>query len=383
MLWKRASLLFACLLAAVTLSAQTVDLQLNQSNQVHFIAYGDTRFTDPANSKASNAEARRELVKAIARANPDFVTFGGDITYNGNDPDDWKVYDSETAIWREKHIRVYPALGNHDLHGDLKVSLANYFQRYPELNHSLYYSVSTGNLLMLTLDSAMDETSGPQGEWLKSKIDAVPAAVDFVIVVLHHPPYTSSSDAKKFGGGHSARPSEQALARLLEERQKNMRARIVVFAGHVHNYERHEHGDVTYFVTGGGGAHAYPIERQATDLFQSNEINYNYIDVEIQPGKMVATMNRLELKKGVASWTQPDTVTVTVSSQQRIRRAGLLMLHGKIMLMERAPFPSLCVTIPLRLSHDPLSRLLRMHQPHPARGEHGRRIALLRGRARL
>ena len=320
--WKNLLFLFVYLLAAVTLAAQTqpADLHLNQSNRVHFIAYGDTRFTDPADTNAANPEARRELVKAIAKARPDFVTFGGDITYNGNDPNDWKVYDSETAIWREKHIRVYPALGNHDLHGDLKVSLANYFQRYPELDHSLYYSVSTGNMLLLTLDSALDETSGAQGDWLKNKMDAVPAGVDFVVIVLHHPPYTSSSDEKKFGGGHSARAAEQALARFLEERQKKMPARIVVFAGHVHNYEHHEHGGVTYFVTGGGGAHAYPIERQPADLFQSREINYHYIDVKVEPGKMVATMNRLELKNGVAAWTQPETVIVTTTAAVKAER---------------------------------------------------------------
>jgi Icc-related predicted phosphoesterase len=320
---KNSLFLLLCLFAGISVAAQTqpADIQLNHSNQLHFVAYGDTRFTDPADTNAANPEARRELVRGIASAHPDFVTFGGDIAYNGNDPNDWKVYDSETAIWREKHIRVYPALGNHDLHGDLKVSLGNYFQRYPELDHSLYYSVSTGNVLMLTLDSALDETSGAQGDWLKNKMDAVPASTDFVVIVLHHPPYTSSSDEKKFGGGHSARPAEQALARFLEERQKKMRARIVVFAGHVHNYEHHEHGGVTYFVTGGGGAHAYPIERQSTDLFQSHEINYHYIDIKVEPGKMVATMNRLELKGGAASWTQPETVTITTPNTAKAAAA--------------------------------------------------------------
>lgn len=310
-------------LVGITLAAQTMpaDIQLSRSHHLHFIAYGDTRFTDPANTKAANPEARRELVKAIANAHPDFVTFSGDITYNGNNPSDWKVYDSETAIWRDEHIRVYPALGNHDLHGDPKAGLANYFERYPEINHSLYYSVHTGNVLMLTLDSALDEISGPQGDWLKSKMDSIPATVDFVVIVLHHPPYTSSSDAGKYGGGHSARTQEQALARFLEDRQQKMRARIVVFAGHVHNYEHHEHGGVTYFVTGGGGAHAYPIERKPDDLFQSNEINYHYIDVKVEPGKMVTVMNRLELTNGVATWTQPETVTITAQAKAKTAAA--------------------------------------------------------------
>jgi len=178
----------AFLLAGLTRAQTPADIQFSQGKELHFIAYGDTRFTDPADASAANSDVRRELIKAIADAHPDFVTFGGDITYNGNDPKDWKVYDSETAIWREKRIPVYPALGNHDLHGSQTLSLANYFQRFPELRNSLYYSVSTGNVLMLTLDSALDETSGAQGDWLKNKMNAVPAGIDFVILVLHHPP---------------------------------------------------------------------------------------------------------------------------------------------------------------------------------------------------
>jgi hypothetical protein len=35
--------------------------------------------------------------------------------------------------------------------------------------------------------------------------------------------------------------------------------------------ERHEHNGITYFVTGGGGAHAYSIERAPSDLFQARK----------------------------------------------------------------------------------------------------------------
>ncbi|MGA7892894.1 MAG: hypothetical protein WCA49_06705, partial [Candidatus Sulfotelmatobacter sp.] len=168
------------------------------------------------------------------------------------------------------------------------------------------------NTLMLVLDSALDETSGPQGQWLTEKLDHLPADVDFVLIVLHHPPYTSSSDAKKFGGGHSARPQELELAKMLETRQQNLRARIVVFSAHVHNYERHEHGGITYFVTGGAGAHAYPIERAKDDPFQSKEVNYHYLQVEDDQGKLKITMNRLDLTSGTTVWTQPDSVTISV-----------------------------------------------------------------------
>ena len=289
---------------------QPVALQSQVTTPFRFVAYGDSRFHDPKDTKAANPAVRQALVQAIAEVKPAFISFGGDIVYNGYDANDWRVWDSETSIWRENKIPVYPALGNHDLHGDEKVALANYFQRFPDLKNSRYYSVRAANTLLLALDSSLDETSGPQGKWLTQALDTLPGDVDFVFIVLHHPPYTSSSDAKKFGGGHSQRMPEEKLAGVLEARQQNMRARIVVFSGHVHNYERHEHGGVTYFVSGGAGAHAYPIERAPGDPFQSKEINYHYLLVEVDRGNLKVTMNRLELNQGKAVWTQPDSVSI-------------------------------------------------------------------------
>jgi Icc-related predicted phosphoesterase len=288
-----------------------VELQLQVSTPFHFVAYGDSRFHDPKDREAANPDVRQTLVQAIAQSNPAFISFGGDIVYNGYDNDDWKVWDSETAVWREKKIPVYPAIGNHDLHGNEGVALNNYFQRFPDIKKSRYYSVRAANTLMLVLDSSLDELSGPQGQWLAQKLDYLPGDVDFVFIVMHHPPYTSSSDAKKFGGGHSARSQEHELARTLEARQQNLRARMVVFSGHVHNYERHQHGGVTYFVSGGAGAHAYPIERAADDPFQSKDVNYHYLQVEVDRGKVKVTMHRLDLTSGTPLWTEPDSVTIS------------------------------------------------------------------------
>src|SRR5579862_7850766 len=289
---------------------QPAELQLQVGIPFHFVVYGDSRFHNPKDTEAANPPVRQALVQAIAQTNPAFISFGGDIVYNGFDKDDWKVWDTETAIWRDKKIPVYPALGNHDLHGDEKVALANYFERFPDLKNSRYYSVRVANTLMLALDSSLDETSGPQGDWLAQKLSNLPSDVDFVFIILHHPPYTSSSDSKMFGGGHSARSPEKKMADLLEARQINMRARIVVFSGHVHNYERHEHGGITYFVTGGAGAHAYPIERAKDDPFQSKEVNYHYLNVKVEAQEVTVTMNRLDMTSGKEVWTQPDSVKI-------------------------------------------------------------------------
>jgi len=298
---------------------QPAELQLQVNAPFHFVTYGDSRFHDPKDTEAANPRVRQALVQAIASADPAFVCFTGDIVYNGYDKDDWKVWDRETAVLRDKKIPVYPALGNHDLHGEEK-ALVNYFERFPDLDNSRYYSVRIANTLLLVLDSSQDETSGEQGQWLARKLDRLPGDVDFVFIVLHHPPYTSSSGAKLFGSGHSARAREKTLARELEARQPNMRARIIVFSGHVHNYERHEHGGVTYFVTGGAGAHAYPIKRAKDDPFQSKEVNYHYLEVMVDRGSLKITMRRLDLTSGTAQWTEPDSVTIAAPAAMGVKQ---------------------------------------------------------------
>src|ERR1700687_1782442 len=115
------------LLVAPLLFPQTLPVELHSQVKTpfRFIVYGDTRFTDPADTQAASPPVRRALVQAIAEANPAFISIGGDIAYNGDDANDWKVWDGETVIWRERHIAVYPALGNHDLHGNQTIALSN------------------------------------------------------------------------------------------------------------------------------------------------------------------------------------------------------------------------------------------------------------------
>jgi acid phosphatase type 7 len=288
-------------------------LALDVPGQFRFVAFGDTRFHDPADTEAANAVVRQTLVKAIGEEKPAFVSIGGDIVYSGDNPKDWQVWDTETAPWRDHNIVVYPALGNHDLHGDQQTALGNYFARFPAIKESRFYSVRIGNSLMLILDSALDELTGPQGDWLHGQIDHLASNLDFVFFVFHHPPYTSSSDEKTYGGGHSARDKELGLAAFLEEKQKQARARFVVFNGHVHNYERHTHNGVIYFVTGGGGAHAYPITRKADDLYKDPGINYHYLLVAVDKNEVRITMKKLVFKDGKPVWTQPDETVIPAS----------------------------------------------------------------------
>jgi Icc-related predicted phosphoesterase len=287
----------------------TLDLPVGSSTR--FVVLGDTRFHDPSDTTAASPAVRQAMVAAIDKERPAFISIIGDIVYTGADDSDWKVWDSESKAWRDHHVPVYPVLGNHDLKGDRSVALSNYFARFPDVEQNRFYSVRFGNCLLLVLDSAEDELTGEQGEWFARHLDLYANSVDFLFVALHHPPYTSSSDEKQYGGGHTAREREQSLAQMLEARQPHMRARMVVFSGHVHNYEHHEHGGITYFVTGGGGAHPYQIPRQPTDLYQDKGVNYHYLLVEVSAERLEVTMDKLEIADGKEKWSKPDVVTVS------------------------------------------------------------------------
>ena len=317
-------LALTCCTKKASVETSAIDLNLDVKTPLRFVVYGDTRFHDPTDTKAANPAARVDLVQAIAEANPAFICITGDIVYNGYDGDDWKVWDRETRIWRERNIPIFPALGNHDLHGDPAVALGNYFRRFPDLKGSRYYSLRAANVLLMTLDSSQPEATGPQSEWLNAQLDHVASQVDFVFLMFHHPPYTSSSDVNKDarGGGHSARPQEQAFAKLLEERQAHSRYRIVVFNGHVHNYEHHAHGGVHYFVSGGGAAHPYLIDRAPDDLFKNNVVNYHYLVVTVDHQQLDITMNRLDLSTGKAVWSEADSVKFAANSTTAILGGG-------------------------------------------------------------
>jgi hypothetical protein len=55
---------------------------------------------------------------------------------------------------------------------------------------------------------------------------------------------------------------------------------------------------VTYLVSGGGAARAYPTARAPDDPFQSKEINYHYLLVEVDRQQVKMTMHRWEFVMG-------------------------------------------------------------------------------------
>ena len=206
------------------------------SRPVTFIAYGDMRFTDPANTTSTNPRVRKFLVEQIAREKPDAISISGDVPLNGGNENDYAVYKAETKPWRDAHLHVFPALGNHEFHClNLQQCLDNWWTAFPELRNRRWYSTQLGSrIYLVSLDSDTSLLPGSdQSRWLTAQIAHLPVSIDFVLITLHHPPVADIQTHVETT--HNPRPNEIALRDLLSSIAPRTHAAFVVNAGHINN----------------------------------------------------------------------------------------------------------------------------------------------------
>jgi calcineurin-like phosphoesterase family protein len=264
--------------------------QFSGARTIHMVAYGDCRFTDPSTTTGTNPRVRKWLVEQIAREHPQVLLMTGDTPYTGAKSADWQVFDDETAPWREENILQLPTTGNHEEYGGKEQGIKNYLDHFPAIERHRFYSALLGNVEVISLDLTGDLNSGGvQARWFASQLEHVPATVDFLLI-LYHKPWMADEQSNLFVNLPS--PQELMFRGVLEAHLNRLHAKVVVFNGHIHNYERFERNGVEYVVTGGGGAEPYPILlRGSADLYRDTGFPvYNYLIVDITGRELHATM---------------------------------------------------------------------------------------------
>ena len=282
---------------------------------VTVIAYGDTRFTDPSNVTATSPRARGALIARIADERPDAVVISGDVPWHGGVANDYAQFRLETAPWRAAGIRVLPAIGNHEF-SQCKPQdcVENWWAAFPELRGQRWYARDVGDRTrVLALDTMSELTAGsPQRLWLEHEVQMLPPTIDFLLVALHHPPVADIQTRVRVD--HNPRPNEIALADYLRMAAPTLHARVLVLAGHIHNYERLSQDAVMYVVSGGGGAVPYEIDRTPQDLYQGIDFpNYHYVKLTMTAGALKGEMFRLdEVAAPSPHFTLKDTFELSV-----------------------------------------------------------------------
>ncbi len=159
----------------------------------------------------TNPKVRRLLVQKIAEEHPDAILMNGDVPYSGDVVDDYNVFKTETEIWRNDHLRVYPALGNHEFHGDPQEALEHWWNAFPQMRGRRWYSVQLGKkIYTIALDSDTSLKRGSdQLNWLNAQLTNLPGSTRFVFISLHHPPVADFQTT--INVSHNPRPNEIEL----------------------------------------------------------------------------------------------------------------------------------------------------------------------------
>jgi hypothetical protein len=276
-------------------AAATFDVPATQVPEpLRLIAYGDMRFTDAHETSASQPTVRLALVNRVAAEEPLAIFVNGDLPWHGTAAD-YDVYRAETAVWRTRHLRVYPALGNHEFAQCAEARcLELWWTAFPDLRARRWYSVKIGGeVLGIALDSDAALLPGsPQRLWLESQMNGAAKRVRFVLIILHHPPVADVQTGQL--ADHNPRPNEAALADYLSAAAPTLPGRVLVSAGHIHNYERFERDGVIYLVSGGGGAHPYEVDRTPADRYRQPDFpNYHYVRMTFTGSHLAGEMLRL------------------------------------------------------------------------------------------
>jgi hypothetical protein len=124
--------------------------------------------------------------------------------------------------------------------------------------------------------------------------------VEFVLVVLHYPPVRDAIFPRT--------KDEQEIERYLSKHTHSLQTRVVVVGSHIHNYERFLRDDVTYLVSGGGGAKPVPVLRLFGELSKLHTAeNFHYIRFRLEAGELQGTMVRFDpARNGETAWSEPD-----------------------------------------------------------------------------
>lgn len=216
------------------------------------------------------------------------------------------MFQHETESWRSIRTVQLPTIGNHDVRGGAPAGIANYMANFPDISGHRYYSALMGAVEVISLDFTLPcGPSSYQGRWFASQLNHIPEQVEF-LMILHHLPWMADRQSEIFAGV----PTKDALALrgMLEARLESIRARVIVFNGHLHNYERFERKGVEYVVTGGGGALPYHVLfRGDGDLYRDTGFPvYHYLTVDVANHQLHAVMWKVK---------DPDAATLEVEAK--------------------------------------------------------------------
>lgn len=233
------------------------------ASDFQFVVYGDTR---------TRHEVHRKVVQAVVKySQPDFVLHTGDLVENGADSALWPIFfDIERELL--SHTVFFPSLGNHERNSRQYYEFFDSAAPYYSFNWgTAHFAVINSDISNMAASPSVRQTLwNEQVHWLEEDLTRSQNA-DFRFVVAHHPPFTAVT------GRQAGNPEMAALVPMFE------RLKVTAgFFGHDHNYQHYLKNGIHYFVSGGGGAPLYDVDRPPPGITQKVVSIENFLVVKVQ-----------------------------------------------------------------------------------------------------
>lgn len=227
-----------------------------------FVIYGDTR---------TRHDVHRKVIEALVKNGiPDFVVHTGDQVEDGYNASLWPIFfDAEKELLRQ--TMFFPSLGNHERNSSY------YFELLQQTKP--YYSFDWGNAHFTVLNTDVGNMSPSPKErqamwaeevrWLEQDLQEHQNAT-WRFIVGHHPPMSAVS-RRQTGNEHMG-----ALIPMFEKYKVQ-----ALFFGHDHTYQHYLKEGIHYFISGGGGAPLYDVDKPPPGITVKVASIENWINFEV------------------------------------------------------------------------------------------------------
>ncbi len=226
-----------------------------------FAVYGDNQRGIPVH---------RRIVKDILISGAEVVLHTGDYVKDGARNEEWEEQFLEPARPLLEQTLFLGVLGNHDKESP------RYYEIVRPPGGLPWFKATHGPVAFFGVDTNQRlKSPSPQIDWLQEELEK--SHENWKIAFLHEAPYSSSWP---YPGG--AVKTRKYVMPLLEQYGVNL-----VFAGHIHNYERFHKEKIVYIITGGGGDTLSKPDQLPNPYKVWTARMHNFVTADVYPDRIV------------------------------------------------------------------------------------------------
>ncbi|MCW3087948.1 MAG: Calcineurin-like phosphoesterase [Sediminibacterium sp.] len=263
----------------------------------------------------NNRTATRMIFTDILARHPLSLFLLGDVVSLGSSNRAWREMTKYLAESRDKGIRIFATMGNHEVMGSGKMGRRGqekFQSHFPEhLNTGFAQVMDSVAVILLNSNFTMltKKEDGEQVRWYKDileKLDKDPS-IQYIITGCHHSPYSNS----RIVG--SSKAVQQKFVIPFSKSTKS----CLFLSGHSHAFEHFKKEGKDFLVIGGGGGLHQPLgvgTGEMQDLSPGYKPMFHYLTARREKDHLLITS--YQLKDDFVTFTPGLIMNINLPSQE-------------------------------------------------------------------